>query len=153
MSEIPVYVSDDVAVKSCVISFVFVLTLPLIICDYFFAFNQISCQLKESFLIALNLQIWLIVMASLNLFTTLFTSAFLCFSSAQKKDELVCFGFISKILKLFIFSWTFVGSILFWRDISPKYHCSKMFENYMWARLIIQILLSTSEFFSNKKKE
>lgn len=153
-SVLPVHiVSDEVAIKCGVLLAIFLFTLPLIICDFFFAFNSISCQLNQSSYIALNLKMWLIVMASLNLFANLFTSIFLCFSSTKKVNEYYCFVFFSQMLKLVITSWTIVGCILFWRDISFKYNCSKIVENYMWARLIIQVILTACDFFSKKEKE
>ncbi len=135
---------------SCVTITVLMLIAPFIVCDLYFAYNDISCQ-HDSNPIGFNLSTWLAVSGwSLLGFLGLFGILLICVGCKPKGAIPVVV--LQYTYSLFSFGWLIVGSVMFWRYLDPSGNCDSDVSNYMWARLIIGLV---SVFFSsqNSKKK
>ncbi len=135
---------------SCVVITVLMLITPFIICDLYFAYNDISCQ-HDSNPIGFNLSTWLAVSGwSMVGFLGLFGILLICVGCKPKGSIPVVI--LQYAYSLFAFAWLIVGCVMFWRYLDPSGNCNSNVSNYMWARLIIGLV---GVFFSsqNSKKE
>jgi hypothetical protein len=105
--------------------------LPFIICDFYWANNDISCQYIQAWKI--NLYLWLSVYGLLNTFQIVFSSVgFYIYGES--------FYWLSKeIFKCFTTGWLIIGAICYWKWIVPTGYCLDPFAVYMWVRLIAGI--------------
>jgi|LauGreDrversion4_2_1035121.scaffolds.fasta_scaffold21390_4 hypothetical protein len=135
---------------SCATITVLMVITPFIICDLYFAYNDISCQ-HDSNPIGFNLSTWLAVSGlSMIGFLGLFGILLICVGCKPKGAIPVVV--LQYVYSLFSFAWLIVGCVMFWRYLDPSGNCNSNVSNYMWARLIIGLV---GVFFSsqNSKKE
>ncbi len=136
---------------SCVTVTVLMLITPFIICDLYFAYNNISCQ-HDPNPIGFSLSTWLAVSGwSMVGFLGLFLLLLICLGCKPKGAIPVVvlqYGY-----SLFAFAWLIVGCVMFWRYLDPSGNCNHDVSNYMWARLIIGLVGVFFSSQSSKKKE
>jgi hypothetical protein len=108
-----------------------VLMLPVIIAEFYFGLNAISCQ-KDNFFLTLSQ--WLITDASYQLGCTVVIMALLLVGETDAISILVpCVTFLSLV-------WTVVGAVLFWEFLLPDGRCRDDVSTLMWIRLIAGFL-------------
>ncbi len=140
--KVQVKTSNDSATACCAVFCAFlviiIFCLPLVICDLYFAYNDISCQ-HDSNPVGLTLSTWL---QTSGFVVTGYLALFLIMLPFSLKND--CAKFLLKVCNYvfsgFILSWLIVGSIIFWKYLEPTGTCNKNISNYMWARLIIGLV-------------
>ncbi len=123
---------------SCATITVLILIVPFIVCDLFFAYNNISCQ-HDLNPIGFSLSTWLAVSGwSLLGFLGLLCLLMICLSCETKGSISVMI--VQYLYSVFSFAWLIVGCVMFWRYLDPSGNCDRDVSNYMWARLIIGLV-------------
>jgi hypothetical protein len=64
---------------------------------------------------------------------------------------LLGYGCIVILMGFFRLAWVIVGAILFWGSLST-YECSESLKGYMWANLIINMLLAIISMITSNKR-
>ena len=128
------------------------LMLPFIIVNLVYANNNDSQCLTEPILsppIHLTLKTWLLVdaytMLAVLIFFLLAAIAF-CVNSALGVACSCCAVTVLILFSIFRFAWLIVGAIMFWGYLNPRETCDSSLSAYMWAMLIIEILLHSCGF-------
>ena len=132
--------------ETCLIKFIVILIpliglIPFIVCDLYFALNDITCQHEKGNNIKINLSQWLIVSSFFQISTLCII--FYIVNSADnitnkpEKNIKYYIKYYYTFGQLFVFSWLVTGSILFSREILPNGNCNKSITSYITAKLIL----------------
>jgi hypothetical protein len=156
------YFSDLLCFKMIVtITFTSIMT-PFIVCDIYFALNDVSCVHQKTPEIDIVMNIYLLSSGLISLIMTgLLNIYILSFSNnlltsdnnTNDEDGINCLLYMFQcVFQVFNLSWLITGCVLFWAymDINS---CAKPVYNYLMARFIIGIV-STALFSctANNKK-
>lgn len=133
----------------CAIITIVCLLLPFIFCDYYYAFNNDSCQHINVDKLSLNISKWLIVIASVSVFSIIIAILVIIFGLETNS----IYKLLGNIINLFNTAWLIIGSILFWKYIDPLNVCNSDINGYMWARLIITIVFNIKNIKDNNQKK
>jgi hypothetical protein len=145
----------------CVILFI---VIPLLVCDFYFAFTDKSCVHEKAGNLQVNLFTYLLVDAIIPSIQIVAFIVLICISIfnptyvtnlARVCNSSIAFGdIIIAINSLFTLTWTIIGSIIFWGLIDNN-KCEKCIYNYVFALLIIRYLfiLKNLHININKNKE
>lgn len=142
------------------------LVFPFIFCDLYFAYTDDSCVHKPIPGIDLNLFIYLTVDGYVNLGAWIVIASSniaICCYHYYSVDEgdlmdvlyeftlgpIVC---VLKLLSLFGVGWTIAGAVLFWGTLNPT-ECSHPMYKYVFAKLIIKLVLYLWQLNSDKNKK
>jgi hypothetical protein len=133
----------DTSASSCCIIFcamlvIAIFCLPFVICDLYFAYNDISCQ-YDSNPVGITLSTWL---KTSGFVVTGYLILFLVLVQYSLNNE--CNKFLLNVIKYifsgFLLAWIIVGSVIFWKYLEPSGTCNKTISDYMWVRLIIGLV-------------
>ena len=58
-------------------------------------------------------------------------------------------GIILQLFWLFYIGWLITAAVIFWGDVYPNGFCDNAFGNYMWAVLIIHIIVIPVGLYSS----
>jgi hypothetical protein len=142
------------------ISFTSIMT-PFIVCDIYFAMNDVSCVNQKTPEMDIVMRVYLLSSGLISLIMTglidiyiLSISNNLLKTEQHEDDGISCLLYIFKgLFQTFNFAWLITGCVLFWAymDINA---CDKPVYDYLMARFIIGII-STAGFncAANNKKE
>lgn len=133
----------------CVTVIVISLRCPFIIADLYFAYNTEPCQFIENS-VGITLNTWLKVNAYFDIgiiFLAITIFATVCDQSLAK----TLYSVVKVIGTLFTFAWLIVGCIVFWKFIDG--FCDKPLQDYMYARLIISLIVAALWLFDNQGKK
>jgi hypothetical protein len=143
------------------ITFTSIMT-PFIVCDIYFAMNDVSCVNQKTPEMDIVMRVYLLSSGLISLIMTglidiyiLSTSNNLLTSNNEEnQDGVYCLLYLFKYtFQIFNFSWLITGCVLFWAymDINA---CAKPVYDYLMARFIIGII-TTAGFncAANNKKE
>ena len=144
-------VASSCCIIFCAILVIAIFCLPLVICDLYFAYNDISCQ-YDSNPLGITLSTWL---KTSGFAVTGYLVLFLVLVPYSLNNE--CIKALLNIIKYsfsgFLLAWIIVGSVIFWKYLEPTGTCNKAISDYMWARLIIGLVgIYINSRSSNEKK-
>ena len=139
--------NDDVTIiiiKIIVTLFILCFTLPFIILDLYFAYNDKTCvniypnKLKISLSIYLQFNSYFLI-----ILLTIYTLLIFKKIKIYKYNEIIqtIINLFSIVIKVIIFGWNILGALIFWGDIAEKGDCSVIVYNYLYATFIIRLLV------------
>ena len=135
----------------CASLIIIIFCLPFIICDLYFAFNNISCQ-HDLNPVGITLSTWL--QTSGFIVISYLVSLLVLIPLSASNECIKCLlNIIKYLITGFSVAWIIVGSIIFWKYLEPSGTCDKSISNYMWARLIIGLIGIYINSRSNEKKK
>jgi hypothetical protein len=140
-------------VKSCMFITLLALTLPFIICNLYYAYNDESCVTINSDKFNINLKTYLAVdgivvgIALLGIILAAF-----CFIKKEPNNDNGCLTIFGNFVTGFGIAWTIIGSIIFWGLIDNK-KCDKSVYNYVFAQLVIKIICYSLRIISNSNNK
>lgn len=141
----------------CLFCCVMIFTLPFIVCDLYFAYNDTSTCMNSDILgfsISITLKTWLEVdgWTMFSMVLLMLTAALGSIISAEVGVALLlCTVCLWVIYNVFRFAWLIVGAVMFWGYLSPSATCSEQVNGYMWALLIISLIGVIANFFTSHK--
>jgi len=130
----------------------FIIYLPIIVYDLYFAYNDHTCVNKYPPDINVNLKQYLVVSA-ITTFIIINSHMLLMIYFIKIKFKLtICFILLSYIficlLGTFGTAWNMLGAFIFWGSIYHEGHCSKVVSTYIFVSLIVKFVLT---IYSYKK--
>ena len=114
-----------------------IVVIPFIVCDLYFALNDITCQHEKGNNIKMNLSHWLIVCSVLEISSICITYYLVISLVDITSKPAKIIGYYNTFSQLFGFSWLVTGSILFSREVLPNGNCNKSISSYITAKLIL----------------
>ena len=156
------YCNDLLCFKMFVtITFTSLMT-PFIVCDIYFALNDVSCVHQKTREMDIVMNVYLLSSGLISLIMTVLSNIYiLSFSNNlltsnnnnTDEDGINCLLYMLKcVFQVFNLSWLITGCVLFWAymDINS---CSKPVYNYLMARFIIGIVsIALFNCTANNKK-
>ncbi len=131
-------VGSSCCIIFCAILVMAIFCLPLVICDLYFAYNDISCQYYSN-PVGITLATWL---KTSGFAVTSYLILFLILVPHSLNNECnkLLLNLVKYIFSGFLLAWIIVGSVIFWKYLEPSGNCNKNISDYMWARLIIGLV-------------
>ena len=135
---------------------IFIFSLPILFCDYYYWLNDKSCdKLSDS---AIGIDDYLAVSSILSTFYLFLLFVMICFAEqftiffSNHQLISVVGAILIFISQIFNIVWNILGGIIFWSqtDIST---CSNSKRDYVVVSLIIKYIFIFMGFFIEKKKE
>jgi len=136
-------------VKTVMFTILLALTMPFIVCNLYYAYNDESCVTINPDNFGVNLQTYLAVdgiILAVAVFVIMF-SAF-CFIKEQPNEDNCCLNTFGKLATAFGVAWMIIGAVIFWNLIDNK-KCDKPVYNYVFAQLVIKIISYSFRVISN----
>jgi len=144
-------------IKLCTTLLMFVLTMPIIICDLYFGFSDHSCinEMPDGF--NYTMKLYLLVSGFMGLSWLLFiiyTTCSLTINNDNNQTSIICAGCIGLIVLIFNLIWNILGAVAFWGSIYKGGHCDSKTSTYIYVSLIIKFVgtLIALQQNSNKKE-
>lgn len=144
-------VNELKAIKACIYTVIIIFLTPLMVCDLYYGFSGDECLDEYPEQIHLNLKKYLLVCG----FITLFNMIYMIISTAlvSNNDEkntilmVVSIG-ISFSLGILMLVWNIIGAVIFWQFIFPEHSCNESLSNYLFASIIIKLVITWASFTS-----
>jgi len=139
--------TDDVTIiiiKIVVTLFILCFTLPFIILDLYFAYNDKTCvniypnKLKISLSIYLQFNSYFLLLL-LTIYSLLIFKKIRIYNYNEIIQTII--NLFTIVIKVILFGWNILGAIIFWGDIAEKGDCSVILYNYLYATFIIRLLV------------
>jgi hypothetical protein len=139
--------TDDVTIiiiKILVTLFILCFTLPFIILDLYFAYNDKTCvniypnKLKISLSIYLQFNSYFLLLL-LTIYSLLIFKKIRIYNYNEIIQTII--NLFTIVIKVIIFGWNILGALIFWGDIAEKGDCSVILYNYLYATFIIRLLV------------
>jgi len=158
--------------KLCFALIILVTMTPIIFCDLYFGFTDLSCSREKPDELAISLKLYLIVSGFVGLsamtaifigivcfdFDVIYANNLLIMSGVScRLTYLDSFSFAVYILLVVVFweyfnlVWNILGAVAFWEYIYGNGNCHKNFSTYVFVSLIIKFI-SISIGYHFKKK-
>ena len=139
--------------KGFMIILILAFTVPFIICNLYYAYNDNSCVTINPDNFGVNLKTYLAVdgiVVGIALLGIIL-AAFCLFKEPDNNDNcsLNVFG---KIATIFGIAWTIVGAVIFWKLIDNT-KCDKSVYNYIFVQLVIKIVCYLLRIISNSNNK
>jgi len=132
-------------IKSMLSFGVFLLCFPLVIGDLFYGCSGEACIQDYPTNLSINLQIYLIVAATITLL--IMSLVILCISRVSHKGGYSTRMYIFTIPRLiltggtlFLLAWNIVGSVIFWGMTYNKVPCGKNISTYLFISIIMKLI-------------
>jgi hypothetical protein len=121
-----------------------IFTIPFVICDFYFAYNDDSCINEKAGQLAVNLFTYLVVDGIFGAIGLIVWLQVICTSDFTRNNNVSLVNLITVFLLTFVGSlfgiaWTITGAIIFW-DLIDNELCDKGIYNYMFALIIIKLV-------------
>ena len=115
-------------IKIASIIFIFIISIPFIICDLYFAYNDDSCvEVYPKYIIFMNMKAYLLVSGY---YTIGLMCALICnlqfLSIENKNSNVICMSILSVIInvsKVFLIIWNTIGAFIFWGTLYNVEKC------------------------------
>jgi hypothetical protein len=136
-------------VKTVMFTILLAFTLPFIVCNLYYAYNDDSCVTINPDNFGVNLQTYLAVdgiILAVALFVIMLSAY--CFVKEGPNDDHCCLYTFGKFATIFGMAWTIIGSVIFWKFIDNK-RCDGPVYNYVSAQLVIKIVCYFFRIMSN----
>ena len=145
-------------IKIASIIFIFIISIPFIICDLYFAYNDDSCvEVYPKYIIFMNMKAYLLVSGY---YTIGLMCALICnlqFLSIENKiSNVICMSILSVIInvsKVFLIIWNTIGAFIFWGTLYNVEKCKTIVYNYFFVSLVIKLLAILFHIITNKNKK
>jgi hypothetical protein len=145
-------------IKIASIIFIFIISIPFIICDLYFAYNDDSCvEVYPKYIIFINMKAYLLVSGY---YTIGLMCALICnlqFLSIENKNSNVIFMSILSVIinvsKVFLIIWNTIGAFIFWGTLYHVEKCKTIVYNYLFVSLVIKLLAILFHIITNKNKK
>jgi hypothetical protein len=140
--------NDSMKTKMVVISILFMFSLPFIVLDLYYGYNDTSCVDKYYNVLNISIKDYLLVCGYLYLIITTIILLLIVFINEKNgKDirtiiEFYNIYFNSWILA-FTIVWNIIGSILFWNKVYPTKTCNSDVSDYLFVSLILKFILQS----------
>ena len=154
-------VEDDtrtglVVIKICTTLLMIVLMTPIVVCDLYFGFTDLSCSREQPDELAITVKLYLIVsgFVGLSVMTAIFIGiACFDFDENYANDLFImsCCSCGAICLELFNLVWNILGAVVFWEYIYGNGNCNKNFSTYVFVSLIIKFISILFGYQLNKK--
>ena len=143
-------------IKIASIIFIFIISIPFIICDLYFAYNDDSCiEIYPKYIIFMNMKAYLLISGY---YTIGFMCVIICnlqFLSIENKNSNVIFMSILSVIinvsKVFLIIWNTIGAFIFWGTLYHLEKCKTIVYNYFFVSLVIKLLAILFHIITNKK--
>ena len=143
-------------IKIASIIFIFIISIPFIICDLYFAYNDDSCvEVYPKYIIFMNMKAYLLVSGY---YTIGLMCALICnlqfLSIENKNSNVICMSILSVIInvsKVFLIIWNTIGAFIFWGTLYNVEKCKTIVYNYFFVSLVIKLLAILFHIITNKK--
>ena len=139
----------------CVKSFAFLMllsiTVPFIVCNLYYAYNDTSCVTINPRQFSINLKMYLAldgIVGAIALFIIIFAAC--CIKEEPNSSNNFCLNMFGNITTAFGIAWTIIGAIIFWKLIDNR-ECDRAVYNYISAQLIIKFICYSLRIYSNNK--
>lgn len=138
-----------------------IIGFPIPFCDLYYGYMDDTCVSEQAGKLAINLEDYLLVCGWIELCILGLLSIALCFidiglsgsGSADNNGCFVCggalFGIIFALSSIFIGIWNIFGAIIFW-GLMDTSNCSSSIYNYVFASLIIKLVLNAIGILQTK---
>lgn len=138
-------------VNMCVTFCVILLTLPFMVCDFYFGFSNDPCLNTKFDGFNFGIGKWLQVCGFVQL---AFCLAIIAIQFMNDEIyQMVASICINLVFGFFTVGWTIAGAVLFWKYIAPNNLCGNELTTYLWARIIIGLINSGAVLFSRKNSD
>ncbi len=145
-------------IKIASIIFIFIISIPFIICDLYFAYNDDSClEIYPKYIIFMNMKAYLLVSGY---YTIGLMCALICnlqfLSIENKNSNVICMSILSVIInvsKVFLIIWNTIGAFIFWGTLYNVEKCKTIVYNYLFVSLVIKLLAILFHIITNKNKK
>ena len=145
-------------IKIASIIFIFIISIPFIICDLYFAYNDDSCvEVYPKYIIFMNMKAYLLVSGY---YTIGLMCALICnlqfLSIENKNSNVICMSILSVIInvsKVFLIIWNTIGAFIFWGTLYNVEKCKTIVYNYFFVSLVIKLLAILFHIITNKNKK
>jgi hypothetical protein len=145
-------------IKIASIIFIFIISIPFIICDLYFAYNDDSCvEVYPKYIIFMNMKAYLLVSGY---YTIGLMCALICnlqfLSIENKNSNVICMSILSVIInvsKVFLIIWNTIGAFIFWGTLYNVEKCKTIVYNYLFVSLVIKLLAILFHIITNKNKK
>lgn len=141
------------AIKFTSIIILLIIFIPLIICDIYYGFSNVSCVKEKPTNLDLTLKLYLLLSGFVNLLL-LFIAIITIISINELDDNNIAYIFTignSYLCCIFNLLWNIIGAILFWGFIYESSVCRIDTSTYIFISIIIKLLLAFM-FIYNKNK-
>ena len=134
-----------------------IFTIPFVICDFYFAYNDDSCINEKAGQLAVNLFTYLVVDGIFGAIGLIVWLQVICTSDFTRNTDRSLMNLITVFLLTFVGSlfgiaWTITGAIIFWSLIDNDL-CDKGIYNYVFAQLIIKLIGYGIGILKNKSEK
>jgi hypothetical protein len=145
-------------IKIASIIFIFIISIPFIICDLYFAYNDDSCvEVYPKYIIFMNMKAYLLVSGY---YTIGLMCALICnlqfLSIENKNSNVISMSILSVIInvsKVFLIIWNTIGAFIFWGTLYHVEKCKTIVYNYLFVSLVIKLLAILFHIITNKNKK
>lgn len=137
----------------CVILLTLIFSVPLIICDLYFAYSNNSCLEIYPKNLNINMKLYLQVSAYCSIFGILFIIITVC--SFKPGEENLCgmitLNLFSYISKAFGLIWHILGAVIYWGTLYPNNECSRNISTYLFISLVIKLFVQLISLFQKRE--
>jgi len=145
-------------IKIASIIFIFIISIPFIICDLYFAYNDDSCvEIYPKYIIFMNMKAYLLVSGYYTIGLMCVLICNLQFLSIENKNSnVICMSILSVIInvsKVFLIIWNTIGAFIFWGTLYHVEKCKTIVYNYLFVSLVIKLLAILFHIITNKNKK
>ena len=142
--------------KLCFALIILIIMTPIIFCDLYFGFTDLSCSREQPDELAITVKLYLIVsgFVGLSVMTAIFIGiACFDFDENYANDLFImsCCSYGAICLELFNLVWNILGAVVFWEYIYGNGNCNKNFSTYVFVSLIIKFISILFGYHLNKK--
>lgn len=143
---------NDLFTRCLISSFILIISLPIIICDLYFAYVTSDCLVGYPKNININMRDYLVVSAVTTLYYVIFLIFYLFVHDFDRENTFLSkiFYSISYLSVLFLAVWNTIGCCIFWGFVYNCNGLSNSVSTYIFITLIIKLLSSISNLFQKK---
>lgn len=143
--------------KLCFALITLLIMSPIIFCDLYFGFTDLSCSKEQPHELAISVKLYLIVsgFVGLSVMTVIFIGLACSDFDENYANNLFIMSCVSrglKYLRLFYYLWNILGAIVFWEYIYGNGNCNKNYSTYIFVSLIIKFISILFGCQLNQKK-
>ena len=135
------WATAKICIYVCIISFI----SPLMICDLYFGFSGDECLNEYPPQIHLNLKKYLLGCGFISLLNIIYMFIIMNFISMndEKNSFIILMNMgVSYVVSAFLLIWNIMGAIIFWQFIFPEHTCNEELSNYLFASIIIKLVIT-----------
>ncbi len=136
--------------------FVIVVSFPLMVADLVYGFSGDECLTIYPSTIHVNLKSYLVTSGLMQLFSMIFITyeLYVIYNTEKLPICLMVTSIVFKLLYgMFMFAWNIVAAVVFWDYIYKQGNCEKDVSTYLFASIIIKLILTYMNLNNSNKKD